>query len=324
MAPEPTLLRDILPGLAVSVSLLREDASHHHIIAADGPKFGVLENNLTRKGIWSTDGGRPAPVPLAEQQVLEFETDDVVGHLVVHSAMGRLTIHEMELVSWILAQWVEREDPDNPMVEFTLAQLARDFGVSWGGSRAEFTKQALEKLDRVRFTAEVWSHARGELVTEHFGIFDRVTIKERKTTRTGKAHGTAPIRVKLNDFLHEQLRAGQFHRYSWQILRGALPTPLGKRLYVFLDAQRGFQTSEGWLYEHKVDAELVASLGIRDTNVPRVYRNIKKACAEVARAEKRYLRCEIRRSNDGNHWVLSALRAPLPSPTATSPSLPTL
>ncbi len=317
MAPEPTLIGDLLPELAVSMSLLREDATHTRIVAQEGPRFGVLENNLTRKGIWSTDGGRASLAQLPHQEILEFETDDVVGHLVVHSAMGRLTIHEMEVVSWILAKWVEREDPEDPIVEFTLAQMARDFGVVWGGSRAHFTKQAIEKLDRVRFTAEVWSHARGELVTEHFGIFDRVTIKERKTTRTGNAHGPAPIRVKLNDFLHEQLKAGQFHRYSWQILRGSLPTPLGKRLYVFLDAQRGFETQEGMLYEHKVDAQLVSSLGIRDTNMPRVRKNLQAACVEVARAETRYLRCDLRPGPNGQGWILSTLREPLPRANVT-------
>lgn len=332
MVPELVPIRDLLPDLAASMALLREDATHTRIVAREGPRFGVLENNLTRKGFWSTDGGRAALSPLPEQQTLEFESDDVVGHLVVHSAMGQLTIHEMEVVSWILAKWVEREDPEDPIVEFTLAQLTRDFGVVWGGSRAQFTKRAIEKLDRVRFTAEVWSHARGELVTEHFGIFDRVTIKERKKTRTGNAHGPAPIRVKLNDFLHEQLKAGQFHRYSWQILRGSLPSPLGKRLYVFLDAQRGFAMEAGMLYEHKVDAQLLASLGVHDTNMSRVRRNLQSACAEVAQAERRYLRCEVHRGPGHQGWILSALREPsatsrvkertnAPTVSATTPPL---
>jgi len=274
----------------------------------DGRRHGVLENNLTRKGVWATDGGRGALAGrrAPRRDVFLVETDDVVGHLVMESSLGQLTVHEMETASWILAKWLERQTPEDPTVEFTLAELARDFGVRWGGSRARFTKAALRRLDRVRFTAEVWSHAQRALVTEHFGIFDRVRIVERRARPEGATRGPVPVRVRLNEFIHQQLQAGQYRRYAWRVLRGSLRTPLAKRLYVFLDGQRGQATPAGARYEHAVDAPLLASLGVRDGNLPRVRASLRRACGEIAAAEGRYARCEVREGVQG--WVLSVLR----------------
>jgi hypothetical protein len=127
-----------------------------------------------------------------------------------------------------------------------------------------------------------------------------------RKTRQGLTYGPAPVRVRLNEFIHQQLQAGQYRRYAWQILRGALRTPLAKRLYVFLDGQKGRETPEGFLYEHAINEQLLATLGIRDRNLSRVRSTMRAACAEIAAAERRYARCEVRESSTG--WLLSTLR----------------
>jgi hypothetical protein len=92
------------------------------------------------------------------------------------------------------------------------------------------------------------------------------------------------------------------------VLRGALKTPLAKRLYVLLDGQRGRETSQGWLYEHTVDEKLLSSLGVRDRNLSRVRTSLRSACDEIKDAEpQRYLRCEVREGT--RSWVLSALKS---------------
>ena len=98
----------------------------------------------------------------------------------MESSLGRLSTTEMEMVSWIMAQWERQENPDDAWVHCSLKGLADAFGVRWSGSRAAFIKQGLERLHAVRFKAEVWNHKEGKLKTELFGIFDRVTIVERK------------------------------------------------------------------------------------------------------------------------------------------------
>lgn len=299
---------DILPDLPALATLTIERAQHRQI-RIDAGRYAVLENNLGRKGIWAPDGGRGGPLEVApHQEVFRFETDDIVGHLIMESSLGRLSVFEMEVVCWVQAKWVVAQNPDDPAVQFHLAELAREFGVQWGGSRAAFLKEALRKLDRVRFTAEVWSQKAGCLVTEHFGIFDRITIVERKRQRDGPTTAPVPVRARFSEFMHDQLRAGQYRRYSWQVLRGALRTPLAKRLYVLLDGQRGRETPQGWLYEHGVDSKLLSSLGVRDRNMSRVRTSLRSACKEIRDAEpERYVRCELREG--ARSHVLSALRS---------------
>jgi hypothetical protein len=298
----PTFLGDLLPALAVSI---QESHGIHRRVGGNAPKHVILENNLTRKGVWSTDPSRDP-----HQAEITFETEDLVGKLVMESSLGRLSTTEMEMVSWIMAQWERQENPDDPWVHCSLKGLADAFGVTWSGSRAAFIKDGLERLHAVRFKAEVWNHKEGKLKTELFGIFDRVSIVERKdgfSARWSVEAGNAPVKIKLGDFLHQQLKLGQFHRYAWQVLRGKLKSPLAKRLYIFLDAQRGNDTAAGWLYEVRVNKELYVSLGVRDRNLSRARTRLREACAELLAADPSYKELRLREGADGG-WVLRRLK----------------
>jgi hypothetical protein len=301
MADGPSL-GDLLPAIAASI---QSSQGVHRTISVSAPKTVILENNLTRKGIWSADASRDP-----HQAEIVFETDDIVGKLVMESSLGRLSTTEMEMVSWIMAQWERQENPDDPWVHCSLKGLADAFGVTWSGSRAAFIKEGLERLHAVRFKAEVWNHKEGKLKTELFGIFDRVSIVERKdgySARWSVSAGNAPVKIKLGDFLHQQLKLGQFHRYAWHVLRGKLKSPLAKRLYIFLDAQRGTETSAGWLYEVRVTPGLFASLGIRDRNISRARTRLRDACAELHGADPTYTALHLREGADGG-WVLRRLK----------------
>ena len=294
MADEPTLVGDLLPALAATIQ-----SSHgiHRNVSVSAPKHVILENNLTRKGIWSASVSRDP-----HQAEILFETEDIVGKLVMESSLGRLSTTEMEMVSWIMAQWEKQENPEDPWVHCSLKGLADAFGVTWSGSRAAFIKDGLERLHAVRFKAEVWNQKEGKLKTELFGIFDRVSIVERKdgfSARWSVEAGNAPVKIKLGDFLHQQLKLGQFHRYAWQVLRGKLKSPLAKRLYIFLDAQRGNETPPGWLYEVRVHPGLFASLGIRDQNISRARTRLREACAELLAADSSYRELCLREGADG-------------------------
>lgn len=303
MAEQASLLEDLLPAIAVS---LQQSRREHLAVSVQWPTHVLLENNLTRKGIWSADATRDP-----HRAEIHFETEDLVGKLVMQSSLGRLSTTEMEMVSWIMAQWERQETPDDPWVHCSLKSLADAFGVRWSGSRAAFIKDALERLHAVQFKAEVWSAKEGKLKTELFGIFDRVSIVERReghySARWSVQAGNAPVKIKLGDFLHQQLRLGHFHRFSWHVLRGRLKSPLAKRLYVFLDGQRGTETAAGWLYERKVNAELFSTLGLRDRNVSRVRTRLREACAELMAAETSYKELCLREGADGG-WVLRRVK----------------
>ena len=303
MVDEPTLIADLLPVLAATI---RSSHGIHRAIDVRAPQHVILENNLSRKGIWAADPSRGP-----HQTQLTFETEDIVGKLVMESSLGRLSTTEMEIVSWTLAQWERQENPDDPWVHCSLKALADAFGVTWSGSRAAFIKKGLERLHAVRFKAEVWNHKEGKLRTELFGIFDRVSIVERTERLSGRwsvEDDNAPVKIKLGDFLHQQLKLGQFHRYAWHVLRGKLKTPLAKRLYIFLDAQRGTETAAGHLYEIAVNAELFASLGVRDRNIRRARARLRDACTQLAAADSSYAELGLRDAGDGT-WLLHRLKS---------------
>ena len=97
MSDTPIHIGELLPAVAMSLDLER---AADRKIRVDSSKYAVLENNLTRKGIWATDGGRrPKLTETVHQEVLTFETEDIVGRLVMESSLGQLTVFEMELVT---------------------------------------------------------------------------------------------------------------------------------------------------------------------------------------------------------------------------------
>ena len=290
-------LRAALPELLASIKVVDERPEHVRLeLAWRDDDVVLMENNLQRKGVWALNPDR-TPV----QDVLRFETEDVVGTLVMESSMGRLSTTEMELLTWIFGQWHRREEVDEPWVRTSLRAINEAFATQWGGSRAQFIKEMLRRLHRVRFEAEVYDAKRGKKVTRMFNILDYVEISEASPeNRLGRwTAENAPVVLKIGEFIHQQLRLGQYHRYSWRTLRGQLKTPLAKRLFIFLDGQRGRRVREGWLYERRLDDRLLETLGIRDTNRPRSIARIRTALAEIHTIEPRYLRLELQPDAEG-------------------------
>jgi hypothetical protein len=257
-----------------------------------------LEYNLSRKAIWSTEPNR---------KVLEFkyQTEDIVGSLTVEYSLGQLSVHEMELVAWIMGRW----KPEAPTVEFSLRECAREFGVTWGGSRRNLISDSLHRIDRTRFTGKVWDARTKKMVTRHFGIFDDVQILERRDSLDGESiePGAATVTVTLSTFMHEQLRERQFVKLDWGVMRGRLQSSLGRRLYAFLESQKGFQ--EGTLYEITIDSRLAQTLGSRDSNPDRFRTRLRQAGEELVNSSERYSAIVIRAGQAKHQYVLRVERA---------------
>jgi hypothetical protein len=115
------------------------------------------------------------------------------------------------------------------------------------------------------------------------------------------------VSVTLSSFLSEQLVAQQFVRLNWQVLRGTLKSPLGRRLYVFLESQRGFK--DGTFYEITIDNQFVETLGSKDKSNPRRFRTkLLRAGEEIVAADGRYLAITIRVGQQRNSYVLQVRR----------------
>jgi hypothetical protein len=261
----------------------------------------VMEHNLGRKGIWAADPNR-------KQQEWTYTTEDVVGSLTVTYSLGQLSTFEMELVAWILGRW-EKEQPEDGRITFTLRECAREFGSSWGGTRGEFVKSALYRIDGTRFRGRVYYAPAKRREERTFGILDSVHIVERANGLNGSATEPGTVTVKLSDFLQEQLRRKQFARLDWRALREGIRTPLAKRLYVFLEGQKGFPAGPGLVsYETEVDGHLIESLGCRDRNLPRLRAKLEKAGEEIQGVDARYREITMRAGKRRGAYVLRAVR----------------
>jgi len=257
----------------------------------------LMENNLARKGIWQSEPNR-------EQIEFTYTTEDVIGSLTIEYSLGQLSTADMELVSWILGRW----RPGNPKIGFALRDYGRACKVAWGGNKSERLKQALHRISRTRFTGRVWEQKSRRHTTRHFGIFDDVIIHERKNSFDGPVvNEEGTVTITLSTFVLEQLEGQQFVRLNWGILRTGLRNRLSRRLYVFLESQRGF--SGGTLYEITIDNALIETLGSSDKkNLPRFRAKLQKAGEEIVGADPRYEEVRIRAAAGSNGYVLHVRR----------------
>ena len=257
----------------------------------------LMENNLARKSIWAVEPDRT-------QTEFVYTTEDVVGSLTIEYSLGQLSTADMELVAWVLGHWRS----GSAKIRFALRDYGRACKVAWGGNKSERLKQAMHRVSRTRFTGRVWEQKTHRYTTRHFGIFDDVVIQERKDSFDGPAlreEGT--VTITLSTFVVEQLESGQFFRLNWGILRQGLQNRLSRRLYVFLESQRGFKG--GTLYEIAIDAALIETLGSTDTkNLPRFRAKLQKAGAEIVHEDPRYTEVGVRASRTSRGYVLRAVR----------------
>ena len=283
---------DPAPGGPAIVEVGRQDAAQHLLPAVQA----LMENNLSRKGVWVGSPDRSV-------QEFRFVTEDVLGSLVIEYGLGQLSDFEMQLTAWILGQW-QRATAE---VSFSLRECARAFGVAWAGSRAEFIKDALRRIDRTRFTGRVWVARSKKFETIHFGIFDVVRIVERKDSFDGPSLEPGTVTITLSSFITSQLADEQFVRLDWQVLRGRLKTPLARRLYVFLESQRGFKS--GSEYEVSVDRALMVTLGSHDFDRGYRFRSkLSQAGEEICAADSRYRKITVRPGSSKGSYVLSVRR----------------
>lgn len=287
------------PGAAagndvVDVELSTELALEQMLVPA------LMENNLARKAIWSTN-------PDKEQRELVLNTEDLVGTLQVHYSLGQLGVFDLQLVSWLLGRW----EPDQDGVIFPIRECASQFKLSYSGRTQEWISDALLRIANTRFTGRVFDRTSGRHEKKNFGIIDTVTIVDKRSTMDGPPLRPGTVTLTFNSFLLDQLRARQFVRLDWTILRHRLSSALGKRLYVFVESQQGFAhaTRKGVMgYEVLLDGKLKATLGVKDANEARFRAKLQAAGKEIMEADGRYDTVRLRAGKARGTYVLSVLR----------------
>ena len=259
----------------------------------------VMENNLSRKGIWAVEPDR-------HRLEWRYETEDIVGSLTMEMTLGRLSTFEMELVAWLLGRW---KDEGDGKIRFSLRECTREFGAKWSGQRAEFLREALDRIDGTRFRGTVWERATRRRKRDRFGIVDRIEYVDRSDSVDGPSTEAAQVTVTLSSFMLEQLRTNQFKRLDWETLRQRIKSPLGKRLYVFLQGQDGFPLeARSVYYEISIDNTLMETLGCRDRHARRLRVKLARAGREIMEADTRYQEVSIRPARTRGIHVLRMVR----------------
>jgi hypothetical protein len=276
--------------------------------AADTPRPvpALLEYELARRGLFALEPNR-------RMEGLQ-DTEDMVGVFTVETpvGLGQLSVFELELMIWIMGRWDERGDDK---VRFTLRECARDFGTSWGGSRAEFLANALDRLHGTRFKAVRFRQRvrRRSRRWEH--MLDEVEWEERADSLEGPSRGHVVVTVTLGRALAQRLRAKEAKRIDWATLHRKIQSELGKRLYAFLEAQKGFPIDDETdgqalvIYEVTITEALLATLGCRDSHARRLRGKLAKAGEEITSADESYKHVGVRRGKGRGVHLLRMLRA---------------
>jgi hypothetical protein len=184
-------------------------------------------------------------------------------------------------------------------VPFTLEAMAEGLGWRKGGGAAAELARALDTLRSATFRARVYNARLGETHIDTFGLIDRWERGERHRP----ARPARPGFVVLGDWLHEQLVRGHVTYVSWAEMR-ALRGGTARRLLVYLDAERF--GSRAW--RRTIDGPLLTTLGIAAANPFHQRATLRRAAAEITRAENRYERVAVVLGQRRGEHVLTATR----------------
>jgi hypothetical protein len=257
---------------------------------------GCVETNLARKGLWRSGSTRGAG---GGELVRLLDATDQLGLVQRIDAGPPLGSLAFDVIVWVCSRWREQGEVGERHVPLTLEAMATDLGWRKGGGAAMELARALDTLRSATFRARVYNARLGETRIDTFGLLDRWERGERH--QSGRP--ARPGFVVLGDWLHEQLVRGHVTYVSWSELR-ALRGGTARRLLVYLDAERF--ASRAW--RRTIDGPLLTTLGIGATSPFHQRATLRRAAAEITRAENRYERVAVELGQHRGEHVLTALR----------------
>lgn len=255
-----------------------------------------VETNLARKGMWRSGTAREGG---GGELVRLLDATDQLGLVQRIDAGPPLGALAFEVIVWVCSRWRERQDARERHVPFTLEAMAADLGWRKGGGAAGELARALDALRLATFRARVYNARIGETRIDTFGLLDRWERGERHRS----ACPARPGFVVLGDWLHERLVRGHVTYVSWAELR-ALRSGTARRLLVYLDAER----FAGAVWRRTIDDTLLTTLGIVAARSFHQRATLRRAAAEVSRADNRYERVALELGERRGVHVLTAIR----------------
>lgn len=174
-------------------------------------------------------------------RVWEWKSADGKKHLqVVPSVLGRATMHDKDVLIFVISQFTEalnrgREDASNRTARFTVHDFLVTTNRGTSGDDYKRLEQALDRLKGTMIKTNIQTG--GKPTKEGFGIIDKWRIVERSATDARMI----AVEVTLSEWFHNAVSAYEVLTIHADYFR--LRKPLARRMYELARKHCGRQAS---------------------------------------------------------------------------------
>lgn len=295
----------------------------------------MLERNLALFPGWQLTG---------QQQHVAIERRDWLGAI---ASVDRATLGEVELdvLSWVTAQWWEQGAPRDGIVRFTWYALACALwspGAGWepGGRERRMLQDAVDNLMGAVVTLSGYSVHTGATSPALFSnvhILRSIVGTRRRGGATADvgvdvdaAHDgalrTDTVELRLEDWLVAQLLGDSVALLDWQLQREL--TGLAKRLWCYL-AGRGPDFTPSAFPDEEIltialSEDVYAGWSLNSARERNNRARVITAAARIVAADPRYVTIAVEpRADDRRRYQLRAVRrVVVDTPAAPAPAAP--
>ena len=190
---------------------------------ADLVDYSIKDDHVSMEApIWSLSTKK-------DLSVWEWKSADGKRQIqVVPSVLGRATMHDKDVLIFVISQLTEamnrhRQDAENRTARFTVHDFLVTTNRGTGGAHYKRLEQTLDRLKGTMIKTNI--ETGGKQVKEAFGIIDRWRIVERSQTD----ERMISVEVTLSEWFHNAVSAYEVLTISRDYFR--IRKPLARRMY---------------------------------------------------------------------------------------------
>jgi len=237
----------------------------------------------------------------------------ITSHALSNVVLARGTIRvspDYDVLAWLCERWL-RQSAEEGWMYPTLYEIASDLYPNKSqppsGKHYRLLREAICTLSLVGIQLFDYDAATGkqQMRATYNGHLMESNLNEF-------LHGVDPLKVRLAEWLRNELDRGAVVRLDWKILRAFDENQkLAKRLWIYLQAENwkryGDRSMEGtWI---TFGDRLQSALGMGYKTNPRQARvAIKRACKTIRAIDDRYLAGSVELVKLGQGWRIQAKR----------------